>query len=58
MTGEPGAAGPSADVRAEGQGVLGLGERERDYLLAYHAEQLIGPGAHHHPEALHVAGGE
>lgn len=40
MTGEPGAAGPSADGRAEGQGVLGLGERERDYLLAWVGENL------------------
>ena len=36
MTEEPGAAGPSAD----GQGVLGLGERERDYLLAWVGENL------------------
>jgi hypothetical protein len=40
MIGEPGAAGPSADGRAEGQGVLGLGERERDYLLAWVGENL------------------
>jgi hypothetical protein len=40
MTGEPGAAGPSADGRDEGQGALGLGERERDYLLAWVGENL------------------
>jgi hypothetical protein len=40
MTGEPGAAGPSSDGRAEGRGVLGLGERERDYLLAWVGENL------------------
>jgi hypothetical protein len=40
MTEEPGAAGRSTDGRAEGQGVLGLGERERDYLLAWVGENL------------------
>src|SRR5215813_1133975 len=43
MTGEPGAkraADPSADGRAQGQDVLDLGERERDYLLAYVGEHL------------------
>src|SRR5215467_7816584 len=43
MTGEPGATGaarPSADERAQGQEVPGLGERERDYLLAWVGENL------------------
>jgi tetratricopeptide (TPR) repeat protein len=43
MTGEPGAEGaprPSADERAQGQDVLGLGERERDALLAWVGENL------------------
>ena len=43
MTGEPGAEGtprPSADERAPGQDVLGLGERERDALLAWVGENL------------------
>src|SRR5215471_11926985 len=43
MTGEPGAEGaprPSTDERARGQDVLGLGERERDYLLAWVDENL------------------
>ena len=43
MTGEPGAEGaprPSTDERAQGQDVLGLGERERDYLLAWVGENL------------------
>ena len=43
MTGEPGAKGaprPSADGSAQGQDVLGLGERERDELLAWVGEHL------------------
>ena len=43
MTGEPGAEGaprPSTDERARGQNVLGLGEREREYLLAWVDENL------------------
>ena len=44
MTGEPGGAKqaphPSTDGRAPGQDVLGLGERERDYLLAWVGEHL------------------
>ncbi len=43
MTGEPGAKGaphPSTDGRAQGQDVLGLGERDRDALLAYVGEHL------------------
>ena len=43
MTGEPGAQGapdPSDDKRAQGQGVLGLGERERDAMLAWVGENL------------------
>ena len=43
MTGEPGAKGaprPFADERAQEQDVLGLGERERDYLLAWVGENL------------------
>ena len=43
MTGEPGAKGaprPSTDERAQGQDVLGLGERERDALLAWVGENL------------------
>ena len=43
MTAEPGATGaprPSADGRAQRQDVLGLGERDRDALLAYVGEHL------------------
>ena len=43
MTGEPGAKGaprPSTDKRAQGQDVFGLGERDRDALLAYVGEHL------------------
>ena len=43
MTGEPGAKGapgPSPDERAQGQDVLGLEERERDYLIAWVGEHL------------------
>ena len=43
MTGEPGAKGaprPSTDERGQGQDVLGLGERERDALLAWVGENL------------------
>ena len=43
MTGDPEAEGtprPSADDRAQGQDVLGLGERERDALLAWVGENL------------------
>jgi len=43
MTGEPGAEGaprPSTDGRAQGQDVLGLGELERDELLAWVGEHL------------------
>ena len=43
MTGEPGAEGaphPSTDERAQVQDVLGLGERERDYLLDWVGENL------------------
>jgi hypothetical protein len=43
MTGEPGAnRAPrlSTDERAEGQEVLGLGEQERDYLLAWVSQNL------------------
>jgi tetratricopeptide (TPR) repeat protein len=43
MTGEPGAKGaprPLADKRAQGQDVLGLGERERDAVLAWVGENL------------------
>jgi len=43
MTGESaakGASGASADERAQGQDVLGLGDRERDYLLAWVGEHL------------------
>ena len=43
MTGEPEAKGaphPSAAERAQGQDVLGLGERERDYLLDWVGEHL------------------
>jgi hypothetical protein len=43
MTGEPGAKGtphPSTDGRAQRQDALGLGERERDYLLAWVGENL------------------
>lgn len=43
MTGEPeakGALGPSADERAQGQDVLDLRERERDYLLGWVGENL------------------
>ena len=38
MTGEPGAQSappPSTDEHAQGQDALGLGERERDYLVAW-----------------------
>jgi tetratricopeptide (TPR) repeat protein len=44
MTGEPGATGasvPPADALAQGQDVLGLGERERDALLAWVGENLM-----------------
>ena len=43
MTGEPGATGaprPYADERAQGQDVRGLGERGRDYPLAWVGENL------------------
>ena len=43
MTAEPGAKGaphPPTDGRAQGQDVLGLGERDRDALLAYVGEHL------------------
>src|SRR5580704_12578920 len=43
MTGEPGAKGaprPVTDERAQGQDVLGLGERELDALLAWVGENL------------------
>jgi hypothetical protein len=43
MTGEPGATGaphPPPDGRAQRQDVLGLGERERDELLAWVGEHL------------------
>ena len=43
MTAEPGAEEaprPSTDERAQGQDVLGLGERERDALLAWVGENL------------------
>jgi hypothetical protein len=43
MTGEPGAKGaprPVTDGRAQGQDVLGLGERERDAVLAWVGENL------------------
>jgi hypothetical protein len=43
MTGEPGAKGvphPSTDKRAQGQDVLGLGEQERDAMLAWVGENL------------------
>ena len=43
MTGEPEAKGaprPLTDERAQGQDVLGLGERERDALLAWVGENL------------------
>jgi len=43
MTGEPEAKGaprPSTDERTQGQDGLGLGERERDYLLDYVGEHL------------------
>jgi hypothetical protein len=43
MTGDPGANGapsPSADERAPGRDVLGLGEQERDALLAWVGEHL------------------
>ena len=43
MTGEPGANAaphPSTDERAQGQDALGLGERERAYLLAWVGENL------------------
>ena len=43
MTGEPGATGdrrPLADERTQGEGVFGLGERERDAMLAWVGENL------------------
>jgi tetratricopeptide (TPR) repeat protein len=40
MTGEPGDPRPLADERAHGQDVLGLGERERDAVLAWVGENL------------------
>src|SRR6267154_6476868 len=43
MTGEPGAKGapgPFTDERAQGEDVLGLGEREHDALLAWVGENL------------------
>ena len=43
MTGEPGAKGaphPIADEHAQGQDDFGLGERDRDALLAYVGEHL------------------
>jgi hypothetical protein len=43
MSGEArtkGAPNPSTDQRAQGQDVLSLGERERDYLLAWVGENL------------------
>ena len=43
MTGEPGAKAaphPLPDEHAQGQDVPGLGERERDYLLAWVGENL------------------
>ena len=43
MTGAPGAKGaprPFTDERGQGQEVLGLGERERDALLAWVGENL------------------
>ena len=43
MTGEPGAKRaphPSSDERAQRQEALGLGEREREYLLAWVGENL------------------
>jgi hypothetical protein len=43
MTGEPGAEAsprPFTDERGQGQDVLGLGERERDYLVAWVGENL------------------
>ncbi len=43
MTGETGAQGaphPSTDERAQGQDVLGLGERERDAMLVWVGENL------------------
>jgi hypothetical protein len=43
MTGEPGATGPQrplADQGAQGQDVLGLGEEERDAVLAWVGENL------------------
>jgi hypothetical protein len=43
MTGEPGAKGaphPPTDERAPGQDVLGLGERDRDAVLAWVGENL------------------
>ena len=43
MTGEPEAPGaqrPLADEGAQGQDFFGLGERERDYLLAWVGEHL------------------
>jgi hypothetical protein len=43
MTGEPGPEAtprPSAGERGQGQEVLGLGERERDYLVSWVGENL------------------
>ena len=43
MNGEPGAKAaprPSAKERGQGQDALGLGERERDYLVAWVGENL------------------
>jgi len=43
MTGEPEAEGaprPLADEGAQGHGVLGLGEQERDAMLAWVGENL------------------
>jgi|SRR5215472_9688533 len=43
MTGEPGAKGisrPSIDERVQGEAVFGLGERERDAMLAWVGENL------------------
>jgi hypothetical protein len=40
MTGEPEAAHPATDGRTQGQDVLGLGELERDALLAWVGEHL------------------
>jgi hypothetical protein len=40
MTGEPGALDPSADERTQGQDGLGIGERERDFLVSWVGENL------------------